>query len=220
MNLNLESLGGFPTSPPLYAEAGRALLSEDLVVLETTPANSAPATIKKIREIHHQAARLMATGMKDVEISAVIGLTQNRLSILKNDPAFKELIQFYSGREDARFEVVQDRLKAVGLDALAEIHERITEGPEAIGTKTLLEIATSALGASGHGPILKHQHSHVVLTAEELSKLKHASRSPIDVTPAQDQGNSGAGGGEANPAPALEQEQETSEGFQRTGTGV
>ena len=51
--------------------------------------------IKKLRETHHRLARLLATGTKEGHVAAVSGYSLSRLSILKNDPAFQELVQFY-----------------------------------------------------------------------------------------------------------------------------
>jgi len=174
--LNLE-MAPFLRQPPLYAEASRALCAEDKVLLGTVSLGVKPIALTRIRAIHHQAAKLLATGMKAVEVSAVVGLSQNRLSILQSDSAFKELLSFYTEREDTRFADAQERLVLLGLDAAAELHERIVENPEEVSSKTLVEIMTASLDRSGHSPV--HKHAFTFLSKDDISKIKEAA--PISV---------------------------------------
>lgn len=170
-NLNLEIS---PVSqPPLMAELGRPLLAEDLVILETTRLGSKPQSLKKIRAIHHQAARLLATGMKAVEVGALTGFSSSRLSILKNDPTFAELLAFYTEQVNVRFQDMQDKLATLGYDAAQELHERVIDNPEDITNGTLIQLMSAALDRSGHGPTSKHQvnHNHT-FSSEETAEMK------------------------------------------------
>jgi len=162
----------------LEATPGRALETADLALLQSTSLGAKPPALKRIRAIHHQAARLMASGLKAVEVSAVLGFSQSRLSILKADPAFRELMDFYAEREDARFADVQESLKTLGLDAVQVLQQRLEEDPDDVSTKGLVEILTSALDRSGHGPISKREERSlsVTLTGEELAELKAAAQ--------------------------------------------
>ena len=185
--------GGLVQNPPLRAEIVRPLEEKDLVVLETTKVGSRSAPLKRIREVHHQAARLLATGMKAVEVSAVVGMCQSRLSILQSDPAFAELVSFYSEREDARFSQVQDRMVALGLDATAELHERIVEDPASVSNKDLTEIMKASLDRGGHSPVHRSVSASTSLSAEELARIKAEVASAqagtvIDVTAEEAEG--------------------------------
>lgn len=175
-DLNLE-LGGNPilAPPELYAEIERPLTPEDLLVLETTKVGSTTPPLKKIRGLHHQVARLMAAGMKNVEISAATGMSQSRISILKNDPAFGELIAFYQESETQAFISVREKMETLGLDAAAELHDRILEDPENIGNGTLIQIMTTTLDRGGHSPIHKSQQVGPALTPDEIKVLKDSA---------------------------------------------
>lgn len=136
-----------------------------------------PIQIKKLRDSHHQIARLLASGMKDVEISAVTGYSQSRISILKNDPQFKQLIEMYRGDVKAAFADGLERLNNVFLDSLTELHERVVEEPESIGTPMLLTLVTEMADRVGHGKQTKTAHLNVnVSMGDRLEAARQRAR--------------------------------------------
>ncbi len=159
--------------PPLVADLVRPLAPADLPLLQGD-LGVKPQALKKIRTVHHQTARLLATGMKAVEVGAHVGLSQSRISILLQDPAFAELVSFYTEREDARFISVQEKLIALGLDAAGELHERLLDSPEEFTPKALIEIMSQALDRGGASAAKKSEH-HLVLSSEDLQQLKAAA---------------------------------------------
>lgn len=162
-----------PANPPLAAAVSRELSLEDLILLETTPLGSKPPAIQKIRAIHHAAARLLAVGTKSRDVAIATGLCESRISILQCDPAFAELVSFYSAREDQRFEDVQERARILGLSALEELQERLEESPKEIPSKILVSIMTASLDRGGHAPKTRHEHLHAFLSKEDLQALKN-----------------------------------------------
>lgn len=163
---------GLVQNPPLHAEVVRELSVEDLAVLETTVVGSKPSPLKRVRYIHHQTARLLASGMKAVEVSSVTGLCQSRISILLSDPTFKDLVTFYAERDDARLAAVQDRLVSLGIDAAAELHSRIVESPDLMSSKDLTSVMVSALDRGGHSPVHKSESVSATISAEDLARIK------------------------------------------------
>jgi hypothetical protein len=157
---------------PLAATVLRPLTSEDVARLETEVLGIVPTPIAKIRFVHHTIARLLAIGRKAVDVSAVTGISQSRICILQSDPAFKELLAFYANQEAERFSDAQERMLSLGIAASEELQERILESPEEIGTKTLIDIMTSALDRGGHAPKTRHEHAHVVLSKDDLEAIK------------------------------------------------
>lgn len=140
---------------PVSTEIVRELTEADLALLSLDRGVKAP-TLKKLRDSHHSIARLMAQGLQNVDIAAITGYSQSRLSIIKADPAFEELISFYkesvSTIKDAAFAGAQERLAAVNADALEELHERLLDSPETINNDQLLDIVKAASDRTGHGP--------------------------------------------------------------------
>jgi hypothetical protein len=54
-----------------------------------------PSSIKRIRDHHHFIARLIAQGKRTTEVAREVGYSISRISILKGDPAFRQLVEMY-----------------------------------------------------------------------------------------------------------------------------
>lgn len=62
-----------------------------------TGVRSAPPVLKRLRAIHHEAARLLVSGKNCVEVAFLVGYTPQRVRDLQGkDPAFQELVAYYS----------------------------------------------------------------------------------------------------------------------------
>lgn len=161
---------------PLFMSVQRELVEEDLVLLRTSHLGTHQTRLKKIRTLHHNLARLIATGMKVVDVSRITGFAYVRLLELSSrDPLFRELVEFYKEREDARFSEVQDRMVALGINAADILQERMEEDPDSIPTDQLRQILASTLDRGGHAPVQKRQNLNVNMTAEELAEIKRAA---------------------------------------------
>ena len=133
---------------------------EDMVIgkgvgLPTTP-------IAKLRHSHHMLARLLAEGRPNSEAALVTGYSPSRISILKNDPAFKELIEYYKGQVEQQYVNVHERLAALGLSTIDELAERLEANPDDFTARELMELAALTLDRAGHGPTAKTQVSGAV----------------------------------------------------------
>jgi hypothetical protein len=134
----------------ISAEFVRELTEADLLspVAQTQFAPS----IKKIRDSHHALARVLATGSSEAEASLITGYSPSRISILKADPQFQDLLEFY--RNQAK-EVTADfraRMALTGMTALAELQERLEEEPEKISTALMKDIVKDLADRTGHVP--------------------------------------------------------------------
>ncbi len=152
------------SASPVSAEVVRELTAVDLTLLGLDRGVKAP-TLKRLRDSHHSIARLMAQGLRNTDIAAITGYSQSRLSILKADPAFEELISFYKSNvdeiKDAAFAGVQEKLAAVNHEAIEELHERLLDAPEAINTDQLLDVIKATSDRTGHGPQTKSTNVNV-----------------------------------------------------------
>jgi hypothetical protein len=210
----LDSL--FPAAKPFGAAMIRPANGEDLVALSTMKVGSTTPNLKSLRAVHHQAARLIATGMTQEEVSLHTGLCSSRLSILKQDPTFSGLVQFYTQAEGERFASVRDRMVQLGLTTAEALMERVIENPEEISTKDLTDILRSTLDRGGHAPVTKSEskHLHFSLSADELAVMKGeipnagtirpkhlatANQAPaLEVLPESQLGIAGSGGADSN----------------------
>lgn len=105
-------------------------------------------TVLELRHGHHTIARLLADGTKQVEISAITGYSQSRISILKGDPAFQELIEYYRTQKEAIYLDVHQRLGTLAITAVEELQQRLDEEPHKITNREVREIAEMALDRS------------------------------------------------------------------------
>lgn len=125
---------------------------------------AAPRMLTRLRDSHHQVARLIAAGQPTQEVSRITGYSISRLSWLQNqDPAFRELVEFY--RQDSRdtAQAVEARLLGVALDAVQTFHERMLDEPETLSPATVLEAAKVLLDRAGYAPVTKSVNKNLNL---------------------------------------------------------
>lgn len=158
-------------SKTIFLGPERELGLADLLALEEGRGTK-PPTIVRLRERHHALARLLASGMADGEAAIIAGYTVSRVSILRGDPAFQELLDFYRSQVSERYFDMHDKLADLGEAAVDEIARRVDEAPEEITTAGLLEIGKFAADRSGHGPSSTTQVDVRVGLAEKLEAAR------------------------------------------------
>jgi len=143
LNLNIVDLGG-PGRPrkPLDAQVVRPLNAADLELAATVERHSQPPAIKRITDRHHALARLLAAGTSEGEAAMILSYDVSRVSILKNSPAFQELLQLYRSEVDREFATTLDHMSGLTKDALLELRQRIEEDPDKFSHRELLAIVT------------------------------------------------------------------------------
>lgn len=153
MDITLDDLraGG-----PTIGEA-RPVTAEDLVMLRDRPKAGAPPR-KKLRYRHHALARALASGMREGAAAVVTGFAPVTVSILKQDPAFKELMTFYATEEGRGFDAVRAQLLGVGQKFVEEIERRVSEAPDELTMRDLRETGTLLLDRAGFGPAQSSTH--------------------------------------------------------------
>lgn len=127
------------------------LTPSDLESLQDERGTVAPP-IKKLRAKHHALARSIASGVSDGDAAVLIGYTSSRVSILKSDPSFKELVRFYTAKVDDQYLGMHERMAGLGLDAVNELSDRLDEDAESFSNTQLLEMASRMGDRTGHGP--------------------------------------------------------------------
>lgn len=164
---------------PLTFSTLREVTEEDIVLISEVPAGHEHKPLQKIRDSHHLVARLLAEGFQPVEVSRISGYSPSRISFLKNDPSFKELLAFYRSRVDDQFTDTIQRLKTLGEDAIGEIMSRLDENPESLSTMLLVDIVKATMDRSGFGPQSKslNLNANVHLNEDDIAKIKAEARS-------------------------------------------
>lgn len=127
----------------------RELNEGDLDLLANPPPQGQiTQPLQRLRHTHHMLARLIAEGRPGVECSMITGYCQSRISILQKDPAFQELVSYYAQQTEAKYLDVHERLAALGIDTIEELHERLHTEPGKISTRELMELAELTLDRS------------------------------------------------------------------------
>lgn len=144
----------------------------DLELEDLLPSHGMPSApcILKLRTTHHELARLLACGFKDVDISRVTGYSQSRISILKRDPMFSQLVDEYMARRDEFAVDFSARLRQISATSLEMLQERMEDEPKAFTPRDLRQLAEMALDRTGHGKTMTVNNVNV--TKQTLDEIK------------------------------------------------
>lgn len=157
---------------PLEATRVRALAPADLVMLAEEKGSRPPA-IKRLSERHHTLARAVASGMTMEQAAAVAQYDISRVSILKSDPTFKELVEFYSREKDAAYRNMHEGMAALGSDVVKELHERLEEDPDSFSIGQLNELTKTLADRTGFGPATTNTNLNInVNLADRLAAAR------------------------------------------------
>lgn len=169
---------------PLSAVVERPLSEEDLSSLDELR-ESKPAPIKRLRERHHALAKQLAQGVSEGEAAIACGYSSSRISILKDDPSFKELLAFYADGLRERYYDMHEMLSALGKDAAEELSTRLEEEPEEFTNGMLMDLLKTSADRSGHGPSSNTQVNIKVGLADKLEAARKRTLElrAKDVTP-------------------------------------
>lgn len=158
-----------------FAEV-RELAPEDLSLLGTEKGSAAPA-LKRLGDRHHALARCLASGMSEGDAAIACGYVVSRVSILKADPAFKELLEFYREDTNRAYRDMHARLAGLSMDAADELQTRLEADMESddknISIGQLLEITKLGADRTGHGP---QSSQNVNVNVGIAAKLEQARR--------------------------------------------
>lgn len=138
------------------------------------PVAAGTPPLKRIRAVHHQVARLLASGMKQSEVSLHTGFCASRLSILKNDPSFNELVSHYQTVEEEVFVDTRKRVAALGVSVAEVLHDRVLESPDDMSTKELTNLLSAALDRGGFAPVQRSITTTTNMTPEDIAAIKDA----------------------------------------------
>ncbi len=148
-------------------------------IREVTRADLAHLTVKReatvvqsLRDNHHRMARAVASGMSLSEVAATCGVSVNRVSSLKSDPSFQELVAHYRSiitAEWAQQDTVIEFMRSNALKAQAMISDKLDDAAEKnefLPTRDLLGIAELGLDRTGYGKVNKNVNINVDFAAK------------------------------------------------------
>lgn len=143
LNLNIDKLAGPGRLPMrLEVEYVRDMNEADLEIMATVPAGSKPIAVKRLTDRHHALARLLAAGTPEGEAAMILNYDLSRVSILKNSPAFQELVALYRSEVNREFASVLDHMAGISRDALVILRDRMEDNEDRFSNNELMKIAT------------------------------------------------------------------------------
>ena len=116
---------------PLIMEVVRQITDDDVLRLGSGVASgqgrnvSIRPALKQIRAIHHRMAQLLSQGRSNGEVAVLVGRTPQSVSDLQQDPAFKNLLSYYTDQfmvammeDSVRLGVKANNVGEMALDEL------------------------------------------------------------------------------------------------------
>lgn len=166
---------------PVEAEYVRPVDESDLLLLSEERGTQKPKTLSSLTmlsERHRNLARLISMGKTDWECSVITGYTPSRISILKSDPAMKNLIKHYQEEKDIVYVQAHEKMAQVASTALDVLQERL-EDPEHVAKMSdgqLLQIVEVAADRSGLGPASKSEVQVNINIADRLEAARKRAK--------------------------------------------
>lgn len=177
MSLGLETIRG-RGRPKAQIEVAlvRPVTRAD-IALASVPKGMAAPPLKRLRDRHHALARALSSGMSEADAAALTGYDISRVSILKADPTFRELLEFYRGTVTEAYLDMHAQLAALGMDAADELQHRLETNPESLENKELMALVTISADRTGHGPQSKSLNVNVnVGLADRMQQAMRRAR--------------------------------------------
>jgi hypothetical protein len=206
LDLEITKLNGRSALPLLYS-TGRALSLDDIIALRVERSvQKPPSAVKRLSERHKNLARMVAMGRSNAECAAITGYTESRISILKSDPAFKDLVRLYKEETDIEVQSLTEKMVGASHLALDILIDRLEDEPEKFSATQLLSVQNALADRSGHGVSTTSTNLNIhVGLADRLEKARNRIKT-INATPEISNGQSsvheegtegGNGGGSA-----------------------
>jgi hypothetical protein len=167
----------------LSIEVVRELTPADLGAVSTFEAP--PITLKKLRQGHHQLARMLARGVEVVEASLVTGFDVSYIHSIQRNETFQELLAHYRVVDSIAEADIKGQMTSAGQLALAELGKRLEENIEQFSvaqlqsTIDLLLVEGQKGGAIGGGGASGSPAFTLNFVGSQTPQL----RDVIDVTP-------------------------------------
>ncbi len=154
---------------PEHVEAAAQWLADGKPSLGTTPTD-----LKAIRHTHHRLAQLLAGGMKDFQAARLCNYSPGRVTDLRNDPAFAELMAYYKDYVDEEFKDFVSTASALSMDVLGRVQEMLDLTPEKFTPTIAIEALRVIAPLGGHAPVSKSINLNV--NADLADRLSAARR--------------------------------------------
>lgn len=158
--LDIGPRGRGRASKAIEASVVRALAPSDLALL-ASERGTVSRPIARLRDRHHSLARCLARGMTNAEAAIITGYDPSRISVIKGDPSFKELLEYYRAEENQALADFTQRATDLTLTAMDALQEALEDEENPMPASMVLEVAKFAADRTGHAPVTKSLNVNV-----------------------------------------------------------
>ena len=128
--------------------------------------------LQRLSSRHRELAKYLASGASVTAAAARFGLTVSRVSILKQNTAFMELIRFYEDSNDFKHFGVEQLLEGVAETSLATLQDRLEEDDSQFTNSELMAMAKLGADRTGHAPAKKIEGNFTVNIGTRLAAAR------------------------------------------------
>lgn len=156
----------------LAATVARPLDLEDIELADSRELGSETPQLKTLRDSHHRLAQLLARGVRPTDAALLTGYSVGRISVLQEDPAFKELLSQYRESVQDAFADTVYKMKSVTDDSLGILQERLLDNPDSFSNGMLVEVISKLGDRAGYSPVSKSLSVSANLDLDKIAELK------------------------------------------------
>ena len=128
--------------------------------------------LAQIRNTHHRLAQLLAIGTDETIAAKLCNYSVSRVSILKADPAFRELLSHYESERDDQWADFVSVAANLSLDFLQHLQEQLDTTPEKFTPALAMDAIKLLADRTGHAPVQKSVQLNV--NVDMASRLRAA----------------------------------------------
>lgn len=155
----------------------RSLESGEVDAQSKGEAGLKASPLTRISARHRKLAELIASGMGTNDAARAVGLTASRVSILKADREFQELVSHARKLGELAWVDTNIRLATVANNSLDELNERFEEDPGQFTVEELRALAALGADRTGFGPKTVVEKNVNVNFGDELSAARKRAES-------------------------------------------
>lgn len=135
------------------------------------PSGDIPAQpLTHLWERHKEIIRRLVAGERQVDIAKDLQMTQSRMSIICNSPAFKSQLARMSEGADSSALSVQDRITNLSVDAISVLEDALQE--DILPIKEKAKVAQDMLDRAGHSAVKKVHTIQETLTQADIDEMR------------------------------------------------
>lgn len=136
--------------------------------------------LRRLSSRHRHLAKLLASGMAPSQAAHIVGLTVSRVSILKDDPSFQDLLAFYGQAVEATFLPFVEKMAGLAEDTVDELQKRLEDDPDSFESDELLRIAQTFADRTGHAPKRVEERNINLNFGDRLEQARRTARQAVE----------------------------------------